>query len=117
MQKHTLYGAKILGDHPRLRMAKNVALTHHEKWDGSGYPFGLKGEAIPLEGRIIGVADQYDALRSKRLYKPAFDHETTCKILLEGWERTSPSHFDPAVLRAFKAIAERFAEIYEGVLK
>ena len=115
MQKHTLYGAKILGDHPRLRMAKNVALSHHEKWDGSGYPFGLKGEAIPLEGRIVGIADQYDALRSKRLYKPAFDHDATCKILLEGEGRTAPGHFDPRVLDAFKANAELFAGIYEGV--
>ncbi len=113
MKKHTVYGAMILGDHPRLKMAKAVALCHHEKWDGSGYPFGLRGEEIPLEGRIIGIADQYDALRSFRSYKPAMDHATTFRALTEGWERTSPTDFDPRVLEAFIAVHERFAEIYD----
>jgi HD-GYP domain-containing protein (c-di-GMP phosphodiesterase class II) len=113
MQKHTLYGAVILGDHPRLRMARNMAISHHEKWDGSGYPFGLKGEDIPLEGRIIGIADQYDALRSKRFYKPAMDHPAAVNLLTQGGPRTSPDHFDPAVLSAFIASQYRFETIFE----
>jgi putative two-component system response regulator len=94
-------------------MAKSVALSHHEKWDGSGYPYGLSGEEIPIEGRIIGIADVYDALRSFRFYKPAMDHASAVKALTEGWERTSPDHFDPALLGAFIAIHARFAEIYD----
>lgn len=113
MKKHTLYGGKIMGDHVRLTLAKNAALSHHERWDGGGYPLGLQGEAIPLEGRILNIADQYDALRNQRCYKPAFDHDTSFKIISEGDGRTMPEHFDPAVHRAFKATAARFAEIYE----
>ena len=113
MQKHTLYGAIILGDHPRLKMARNVALTHHEKWDGSGYPSGLKREEIPLEGRLIVIADHYDALRSRREYKEPLDHETTVRLILEGDNRTSPTHFDPRILRAFRETNHRFEQIYE----
>jgi response regulator RpfG family c-di-GMP phosphodiesterase len=112
MHKHTLYGAMILGDHPRLQMARNVALSHHEKWDGSGYPFGLRGSEIPLEGRIVCIADQYDALRSLRSYKPALDHATTIRILLEGDGRTRPIHFDPQVLKAFEALHTQFDDIF-----
>ena len=113
MKKHAAYGAMIIGDHPQLNSAKQLALTHHERYDGSGYPNGLSGERIPLAGRILNIADQYDALRNMRAYKPAFDHATTCKIITEGDGRTLPTHFDPEVLQVFKDLHGRFEEIYE----
>jgi len=112
IQRHTIYGAKIIGGHPRMGMATRIALCHHEHYDGSGYPSGLSGEQIPIEGRILALADQYDALRNSRCYKTGFDHETSCRILIEGDGRTIPNHFDPAVLQAFKSIDSKFAETY-----
>jgi len=109
---HCEAGARILGDHPRLRMAAEIALTHHEKWDGGGYPRGLEGEEIPLPGRICMIADVYDALRSPRSYKPAFPHEESVRIILEGDGRTEPGHFDPEVLEAFRRRQGDFARIY-----
>ena len=113
MKKHTLWGAKIIGNNPHLHIAQSVALNHHEKWDGSGYPRGLKGDAIPIEGRIAALADQYDALRIARAQKPAMDHAAVTKILNHGDGRTNPQHFDPQVLKAFRETAFLFEEIYE----
>ncbi len=109
---HPVHGATIIGDHVRLTMAKSIALSHHERYDGSGYPYGLSGDRIPIEGRIVILADQYDALRNARCYKPPLDHETTCRIILQGDGRTLPQHFDPRVLAAFREVHGKFAEIF-----
>jgi HD-GYP domain-containing protein (c-di-GMP phosphodiesterase class II) len=113
MRRHTVKGAKIIGDHPKFSIARQIALSHHERWDGSGYPFGYSGDRIPLEGRIMNIADQYDALRNARVYKPPLDHDTTVRIITEGDGRTMPQHFDPQVLKAFVESASLFEEVYE----
>jgi putative two-component system response regulator len=114
MKTHTVIGARTLGElvdaNPEakyLRMARDIAWTHHEKYDGSGYPRGLVGQAIPLCGRIVAVADVYDALTTRRVYKPAFPHEKARQIIVEG----SGTHFDPDVVAAFLTVEEEIVQI------
>jgi putative two-component system response regulator len=115
MKTHCTLGATILasGTSRYTRMGTEIALNHHERWDGSGYPNGLKGEAIPLSARIMQICDVYDALRSKRPYKQPIDHAHTVAIMTVGDGRTEPGHFDPAVLASFAAQSDRFAAIYD----
>jgi putative two-component system response regulator len=114
MQTHAALGASLLqgSASPLLEMAREIALTHHEHWDGSGYPQGLRGEAIPLVGRLVMLVDVYDALRSRHPYKPAWDHARACTVMLQGDGRTRPGHFDPRLLAAFRVLHEEFAAIY-----
>jgi putative two-component system response regulator len=118
MKTHTTLGRDALvraerlvdSDRSFLRFAREIAYAHHEKWDGSGYPQGLAGEAIPVSGRLMAVADVYDALISKRVYKPARSHEEA----VEAIEAGSGSHFDPEVAAAFMSTRGRFREIAEA---
>jgi putative two-component system response regulator len=115
MKTHTTLGRDAIAhaeqalghEVPFLRFAKEIALSHQEKWDGSGYPEALVGEAIPLSARLMALADVYDALISKRVYKPAFTHEDSVRMILEG----SGTHFDPDVAQAFQAVQEDFRQI------
>jgi putative two-component system response regulator len=115
MKLHTVYGRdailaveKHLGASDGfLTYAREIAYSHQEKWDGSGYPQGLKGDAIPMSARLMAVADVYDALISRRVYKPAFSHEESVRIMREG----RGSHFDPDILDAFLQIEETFRAI------
>lgn len=114
MKRHPIYGYRILSASDRLRMAGEIALNHHERWDGGGYPHGRKGREIPLAARIVSVADIYDALRSPRPYKAGFDHETTRKIMLEGDDRmTVEGLFDPQVIDAFDKNHSGFERIWD----
>jgi putative two-component system response regulator len=107
MKEHTKNGAFILSTYPNP-MAKEIALSHHEKWDGNGYPFQIEGTMIPLSARIVAIADVYDALRMKRSYKEAFTHDVAVQKILES----KNSHFDPALTDIFLAIAGKFEEIF-----
>ena len=114
MMRHPEYGFQILSASDRLRMAADIALNHHEQWDGSGYPAGRKGEEIPLSSRIVSLADIYDALRSKRTYKQGFTHEKTRRIVLDGDDRFDPgSHLDPRLLEVFSEHHLGMAEIWD----
>lgn len=113
MKVHTVHGAQIVGGHSRLSMGRTICLTHHERWDGTGYPKGMRQEQIPIEGRIVNIADQYDGQRNKRVYKEAFDHAKVYRIITQGDEWTLPRHFDPKVLKIFSDNGSQFEEIYE----
>jgi putative two-component system response regulator len=114
MKKHTLFGEEALrlteqklGKSTFLRHAREIAGSHQEKWDGSGYPRGLKAEAIPISGRMMALADVYDALISKRVYKPPFPHAKAVQIIQEG----RGTHFDPDVVDAFLTLEDTFRNI------
>ena len=114
MDRHTEYGFQILSSSTRMNMGAEIAHYHHEKWDGTGYPTGLKGEAIPLSARIVQIADTYDALRSTRPYKRGFTHEESVRIMTEGDERIDPlAHYDPRLLQLFGAHHLQFAAIWD----
>jgi putative two-component system response regulator len=115
MKSHTDYGAETLNaalvrfpDAPFLTIARDIAAAHHERWNGSGYPRGLRGEGIPLAARIVALADVYDALTSKRCYKDAFDHELARSLI----EKESGAHFDPRIVAAFLAAEDQFLVIH-----
>ena len=113
---HPVFGKRIIeriekstADKRFLKYAKTFAISHHEKWDGSGYPDGLKEENIPLQGRILAIADVYDALVSERPYKKAFSHEEAVKII----ENNCGKHFDPALVKVFLTVADEFQKSAE----
>ncbi|CAM2005302.1 response regulator [Acanthopleuribacter pedis] len=109
MKQHPEFGAEIIGDHPSdiIKTSREIALGHHEKWDGSGYPRGLKGEAIPLSARIIAVADVFDALTTARPYKKAWSVEETLNYMNQG----SGRHFDPKLLAVFHQVLDKVLKI------
>lgn len=110
IMKHPQIGANIIGEHddPLLTMARTIALSHHEKWDGSGYPSGLKGESIPLVGRIVCMADIFDALMSKRPYKEPWPVEEVIDYIISESGKT----FDPKLVEAFHKNAKKLAEVF-----
>jgi len=114
MKKHSLYGRdaiafaeKKLGKDSFLKYAKIIAESHHEKWDGTGYPHGRKGEGIPVVGRLMAVADVYDALISKRVYKPPYPHNRSVEVIKTG----RGTHFDPDIVDAFLELEEEFRKV------
>jgi HD-GYP domain-containing protein (c-di-GMP phosphodiesterase class II) len=114
MNKHPVYGYQILSHSHRLKLAAEIALFHHEKWDGTGYPHGVQGEEIPTSARIVALADAYDALRAVRPYKTGFSHEKAVKIIVHGDERIDPSgHFDPQLVQVFSRNHRGMAKIWQ----
>ncbi|MBP0445228.1 HD domain-containing protein [Roseomonas sp. SSH11] len=118
MRRHSAFGAEILresGD-PVGMLAADIALQHHECWDGSGYPDGLRGTGILREARIAGICDVYDAIREERPYKAPVCHEQAMRLILEGDAngRTLPAKFDPELLGVFAAHSEVFRRTYEA---
>ncbi|OHE59161.1 MAG: hypothetical protein A2Z47_06430 [Thermodesulfovibrio sp. RBG_19FT_COMBO_42_12] len=114
MKTHTIIGENILSksSFPKILLSASIALNHHERWDGTGYPRGLKGKDIPVEARIVTICDIYDAIRSSRPYKPACDHQKAAEKIIRGDEKTRPEHFDPDVLQAFIRLLPKLELIY-----
>ena len=114
MKTHTTLGREILLNHhsPYLEMGSDIAVSHHEYWDGTGYPMGLKGENIPLAARIMVICDVYDALRSKRPYKPYMSHDDALEVMRIGDHRVRPTQFDPQIFDVFMTQHMQFKQIY-----
>ena len=118
MKRHAEIGEAILSGSsgsPEMRLAAEIAGSHHEQWTGTGYPRGLVGEAIPLAARITQIGDVYDALRSPRAYKAPFSHERAVEIMLHGDGRTQPEHFDPGLLAIFESEQRLFNRVFESL--
>lgn len=115
VKKHTVYGAEMVAGLDGLEMAYDITLDHHEKWDGSGYPEGKKGNDISFAGRVVAIADVFDALVSERPYKKAFSYEKTRKIFEKSDGRVMPGHFDPRLHKLFLENYERFVELHKGM--
>ena len=111
MRRHPLYGAEIIGEHSSelMQVSREIALSHHERWDGSGYPYGIEGDAIPLTGRIVAIADVFDALTTVRPYKQAWPVEDAVKLI----ESEAGKHFDPRLVRLFKQVLPQILKIKE----
>jgi putative two-component system response regulator len=118
MRQHPRYGREVIEQAQRavgiqddmtLSLAKDIVYTHHEKWDGTGYPEGLRGTAIPIPGRIMALVDVYDAVHTRRLYDAPRSHGETIALIQKG----SGSHFDPAVVEAFLAVADTLRGLSE----
>jgi putative two-component system response regulator len=114
MKRHTIYGSetirlakRMMGEDAFFQIADDIVLNHHERWDGTGYPSGLREESIPLPGRLMAVADAYDAIISPRVYKTAQLHEDAVRIMSEK----RGTNFDPDVVDAFLEVKEEFREI------
>jgi putative two-component system response regulator len=113
MRKHPALGRDVIlkaeqrvgiHDDATLAMAKDIVYTHHERWDGSGYPQGLRGTAIPVAGRVMAIVDVYDAAVTRTLYRPTMSHDDTVSYIVRG----KGTHFDPAVVEAFVTAAVEF---------
>lgn len=113
-QHHTRAGYRMLigSTHIVMTMAADIALYHHERWDGTGYPYALSGSDIPIEARVVAICDVYDVLRSNRPYKKSFTHHETVALMLKGDGRTSPEHFDPELLELFRNHHHLFEQIH-----
>jgi putative two-component system response regulator len=119
MKEHTTFGVKVIEkisasttEKKFLEHAKIFAGTHHEKWDGTGYPYGLKEDGIPLHGRLMAIADVYDALISSRPYKKALPHSEAVDIIIAG----SGTHFDPNLVDIFKTVSDKFENTASNVI-
>jgi putative two-component system response regulator len=116
MRRHPELGREVIlraesrvgvRDEATLQMAKDIVYTHHEKWDGTGYPQGLRGTDIPVEGRIMAVVDVYDAVHARSLYQPSLPHQETVDFIIKG----RATHFDPDVVDAFLTVSKAFETV------
>jgi HD-GYP domain-containing protein (c-di-GMP phosphodiesterase class II) len=120
IQTHAAVGAQLLAglklvypDTLGLGLATEMANFHHERWDGGGYPDGLKGDAIPIAARVVGLVSVYDALRNRRPFRPALSHPRAVRVIIEE----SSGQFDPVLLTAFASVADQFDRIFQSAVR